>query len=349
MSAGGCWKRMYFMTPTFFPIGGTVKIFDYVNHAISLGYEPVIACPERYKPGLPLFQIPRFSGISPENGIRFTGPDQVSVGPHDLAFVSWPTDFKVLESRLSRWARHGQVIVIVQNVRWKNPDFENGFAVRLLSRPMAWILTNDVVLEAVRPYLNTSLMAESIQIGHESRFFEKRRTSSIEGPVKVGYTTWKSDVGDRVAGMLKGDSEFEFRAIRGAVGWNELRNLYHWSDVFLSTPHIEEGFYLPGLEAMASGAVVISPDAGGNRAYCEFGKNCVEVDFESPWSYAEALRSLRAADAGEIESLRRASYETVGRHTLESERRGFGEFMGRLVEHLDHPEPLSSDVARDKS
>ena len=35
--------RMYFMTPTFRPVGGVVKIMDYVNHAISLGYEPVIA------------------------------------------------------------------------------------------------------------------------------------------------------------------------------------------------------------------------------------------------------------------------------------------------------------------
>ena len=27
-------------------------------------------------------------------------------------------------------------------------------------------------------------------------------------------------------------------------------------------------------------------------------------------------------------------YETVGRHTLEREREGFGEFMERLTEHL---------------
>ena len=41
----GRWRRIYFMTPTFFPAGGVVKLFDYVNHAISLGYEPVIAAP----------------------------------------------------------------------------------------------------------------------------------------------------------------------------------------------------------------------------------------------------------------------------------------------------------------
>ncbi len=346
MSAAGRWKRIYFMTPTFFPSGGVVKIFDYVNHALSLGYEPVIACPERYKPGLPLFEISRFSGISPENGIRFTGIENAAVGPHDLAFVSWPTDFRVLEPRLSRWTRHGQVITIVQNVRWTNPAFENGYAVRLLSRPMAWILTNDLVLEAVRPYLNTSLMAEVIQLGHGSGFFGKQRSGGLGGPIKVGYTTWKSDVGDRVAGMMTRDAGFKFRAIREPVGWGDLRDLYHWADIFLATPLIEEGFYLPGLEAMAAGALVISSDAGGNRAYCEFGQNCVEAGFDDAESYAEALKKLRSADVEVLERLREAGYETVGRHTLEREQEQFGDFMERLTAWLDRPHPRSLGIAR---
>ena len=68
----GNWRRIYFLTPTFRPVGGVVKVFDYVNHARALGYEPVIACPEPYKPGLPLFELSRFSDISPDNGIGFT-------------------------------------------------------------------------------------------------------------------------------------------------------------------------------------------------------------------------------------------------------------------------------------
>ena len=83
----GAWKRMYFMTPTFRPVGGVVKVFDYVNHSLSLGYEPIIACPEPYKATLPLFEIPRFSGIAPENGVGFTSLEKVAVGPDDLGLV----------------------------------------------------------------------------------------------------------------------------------------------------------------------------------------------------------------------------------------------------------------------
>jgi Glycosyl transferases group 1 len=335
----GEWGRMYFMTPTFRPVGGVVKIFDYVNHARSLGYEPIIACPEAYKPGLPLFQIPRFSGISPENGVRFTDLEKVTVGPHDLAFLSWPTHYEIVEPRLSRWTRHEQVIFIVQNVRWANPSFAGGYAVRLLTRPMARIMTNDVVLEAIKPYLNPTSLSEVIRIGHDTDFFAKEKSGPFGDPIRVGYTTWKSDVGDKVASLLGDDSGFSFRAIRDPVGWDELRELYHWADVFLATPLIEEGFYLPGLEAMATGAVVVSSDAGGNRAYCRFGENCLEVGFEDPSSYADALRVLRRYGTDEINRLRRGGYETVKLHTLEHERERFGEFMGRLTSRLDRLGP----------
>ena len=91
---------------------------------------------------------------------------------------------------------------------------------------------------------------------------------------------------------------------------------------------------MPGLEAMAAGAVVISSDAGGNRAYCRFGENCIEVGMDDARGYAGALEGLRVAGAEEIERLRRGGYQTVGRHTLEHERERFGEFMERLTEHL---------------
>jgi hypothetical protein len=337
----GEWRRMYFMTPTFRPVGGVIKIFDYVNHALSLGYEPVIACPETFKPGLPLFGLSRFSHISPENGFLFTDLEKVTVGPHDLAFLSWPTHYEIVEPRLSRWTRHEQVIFIVQNVRHANPTFTGGYALRLLSRPMARIMTNDVVLEAVRPYLNETSMTEVIQLGNESGFFAKERTGGFGDPVRVGYTTWKSGVGDEVARMLSDDPGFEFRAIREPVGWEELKDLYQWSDVFLATPLVEEGFYMPGLEAMAAGAVVISSDAGGNRAYCRFGENCVEVGFEDAKGYVGALKDLRGGGVEPIERLRRAGYETVGRHTLEHERERFGEFMQKLTNRLDRLGPGS--------
>jgi glycosyltransferase involved in cell wall biosynthesis len=267
-------------------------------------------------------------------GFRFVDPENVSVGPHDLAFLSWPTQYEILGPRLSRWTHHEQVICIVQNVRWANPTFTNGYAIRLLSRPMARIMTNGVVLEAVGPYLNERSMTEIIDLGHDTAFFARERTGGPGPRIRVAYTTWKSDVGDRVAGRVR-DPAFEFRAIRNPVGWEELRELYHWADVFLATPLVEEGFYLPGLEAMAAGAIVLSSDAGGNRAYCEFDENCMRVEFDDPSSYVEVLLSLRTADPAKLDRMRQRGYETTERHTLSREKVHFGAFLERLTKRLD--------------
>ena len=338
MSVADRWRRIYFLTPTFRPVGGVVKIFDYVNHAGALGLEAVICCPEPFKEDLPLFRISRFSGISPATGFKFVDPEKVSVGPHDLAFVSWPTQYEILGPRLSRWTRHEQVICIVQNVRWANPTFTNGYAIRLLSRPMARIMTNAVVLEAVRPYLNETSMTEVIDLGHDTAFFARERNGGLGPRIRVAYTAWKSDVGDRVAERMR-DPAFEFRAIRNPVGWEELRELYHWADVFLATPLEEEGFYLPGLEAMAAGAILLSPDAGGNRAYCEFGENCLRVELDDPSSYVEVLSSLRKADPARIDRMRKRGYETTERHTLSGEQEHFGAFLERLTNRFNGLSP----------
>lgn len=331
----GRFERIFFLTPSFKPVGGVVKVFDYVEHARVRGYEAVVCCPDAYDAGSPLFRNPRYRHLSPENGVRFVGLDRFTVGPTDLCFFSWPPHYETVAPRIGRWSRHEQAILIVQNVRHANPLFTNGYALRLLSRPMARIMTNEVVLKAVEPYLNRESLTEVITLGHDTPFFGKERPGGPLGsPLKVGYTTWKSGVGDEVAAMLKGDPGYEFRAIRQAATWEELRVLYHWSDVFLATPFAEEGFYMPALEAMAAGAVVLTPDAGGNMAYCRFGENCLPVALDDAGSYVEALGRLRAMSPAEVDLLRRAGHLTAARHTLEHEGERFGEFLGRLERRL---------------
>jgi hypothetical protein len=324
-------ERIYFLAPSFKPVGGVVKIFDYLNHARALGYEAVVCCPDGYDAGAPLFRNPRYAHVSPGNGIRFVGLDKFTVGPTDLCFFSWPPHYEVVAPRISRWSSHEQAILIVQNVRHANPAFTDGYALRLLPRPMARIMTNEVVLQAVEPYLNRESLTEVITLGHDTDFFRKARTGPLTSPLKVGYTTWKSKVGDEVAALLGDNPGYEFRAVREAATWEELRRLYHWADVFLATPFAEEGFYMPGLEAMAAGDVLLTPDAGGNRAYCEFGENCLYVTLDDARSYARALEYLREVEPGEVERLRRAGYAAARRHTLEHEEERFGAFLERLA------------------
>ena len=328
------WRRIYFLLPTFQPMGGMVRDLCFAHHALTLGYEPVVCCIHPYEKALPIFNIPRLSELSPENGIRFADPRDIVVGPGDLAFFCGVGMYETLQHRLSRWTRHEQVIQAVRGIRPTDPSYTDGYALRLLTRPMARMVTNDIVLEAVRPYLSRDSFTEVIKVGHDTEFFSKERTGGFGGRIKVAYTTWKSEVGDRVASSLR-NSSFEFRAIGDQATWEELRELYHWADVFLATPLVQEGFYLPGIEAMAAGNIVLTPDVGGNRTYCRFGENCLLVDWEDAASYVDILRSLALESPKKVERMRSLGYETLREHTWEREERQFGEFLERLTVRLD--------------
>jgi glycosyltransferase involved in cell wall biosynthesis len=148
-------------------------------------------------------------------------------------------------------------------------------------------------------------------------------------PIRVAYTTWKSELGDDIANEMR-DEGFQFSSIGGSAAWDEIRSLYGWADVFLGTPNEEEGFYLPGLEAMCGGAVVVIPDVVGNRAYCRFGENCVGVEYEDIESYKRALRHIKGAEWDEMERLRANGWEEVQKWSLEREREEFGSFLEEL-------------------
>jgi GT2 family glycosyltransferase len=83
-----------------------------------------------------------------------------------------------------------------------------------------------------------------------------------------------------------------------------VNELFNQATVFVQTS-THEGFALPPLEAMATGATVVCTDAHGNRDFCLGGENCLIAEstvaaVSSALALALAERSLRArlGDAG---------------------------------------------------
>ncbi|MDP8978378.1 MAG: glycosyltransferase [Actinomycetota bacterium] len=329
---------MYALTPTYRPVGGVIKVFDYALHALRMGLRVQICAPEPYADDLPIFQIPGLEALRAGGDVTYRGDFTFSATPDDVVFFSWPTHYERITARLRPTVAPQRVIHVVQNVRHANPEWIDGYALRLLTRPMTRVVVNDRVLEAVDPHLNRSCPTRLIRLGHRVEYFSRRRPPGLGRPVRVGYTTWKSDAGDRVARALSGDPGFRFRSIRRTVAWPQLRELYHWCDVFLGTPGPEEGHYLPGLEAMAAGAVVVVPDVGGNLVYCRFGRNCLQVPFGDAGAYVDALRRL-AARPEEADRLREAGYEEVTHHTLRHERQAFAGVLDEVTATPPRPAP----------
>jgi GT2 family glycosyltransferase len=84
----------------------------------------------------------------------------------------------------------------------------------------------------------------------------------------------------------------------------QVNELFNQATVFVQTS-THEGFALPPLEAMATGAAVVCTDAHGNRDFCRDGENCLMPD-ATPAAVAAALARLlhdpqlreRLGDAG---------------------------------------------------
>lgn len=322
--------RIWFLTPSYRPVGGVVKILDYVNHARVRDWEVVIACAKGMDDDSPLWRMDAFRGLRGDDGVAFVDDLRIAPEIDDVVFFSWPAHLPEIMGRLPHEFPLHRLIHIVQNTRHANPAFADGWGVRALTRPMTRIVINDQVRDAITPFLNPRSLTEVIPLGHRAEHFSVDRASGLPEPLTVGYTTWKSTVGDRVAERFRDDPGIRFRAIREPADWDELRALYAESDVFLCTPGPQEGFYLPGLEAMAAGCVVLTPDAGGNLAYAFFGENCLEVPFEDADGYAARIREVRALPDEEVTRLRQAGRERVVAHALAAEGERFGALLDRI-------------------
>ena len=98
----------------------------------------------------------------------------------------------------------------------------------------------------------------------------------------------------------------------------------------LYLPNKEEGFYLPALEGMALGAVVICPDCIGNRGYMD-GRNA----FFPSYNMKELLVAAEAAlimSKQERATMLEASILTATRHQPAAERAAFSDVLNNLDE-----------------
>jgi len=98
--------------------------------------------------------------------------------------------------------------------------------------------------------------------------------------------------------------------------------------VSVLVPNPKEGFYLPALEGMALGTVVVCPDCIGNRSFCLPGKNCFRPAHDEDDIVVAAEAALR--EEPQLDGMRARALETVRDHDMPGERRAFLEILDRV-------------------
>lgn len=102
------------------------------------------------------------------------------------------------------------------------------------------------------------------------------------------------------------------------------------TEIFIGVPKPTEGFFLPALEAMASGCAVICPDAAGNRGFCLHEETCLIPEFDDAGSYLEMVDILRS-DTALTTQVQRNGLRMAATHSLERERVQFHRFVDDVV------------------
>lgn len=333
--------RLHVFVPFWGLAGGVIKILDYAEHGLKSGYTLVLwsgsldISPEAES-------LPVLRRLLDRPDVEHRSFDQLptasAVGEQDRVLFTEPGHAQLVDALTPAPA---QVIQLVQGTRHADPTWNSGLHYRLLHRPLVRIAVTAQVHAAIAPVANTRLPIHTVLEGHDVDYFETERgeqPESAKGRLRVLYSTWKSDVGDRVAEACGDDPGLHFIAMRSATPWPSLRNRYRGTDLFLGTPGPEEGFYLPGLEAMAAGAALVMPLVGGNASYCRPGENMLSVAFEDVADYREAILALRAKP-DLLKQLVEAGRQTIDAHRLERERREFATILANPSQNYADAEP----------
>ena len=110
----------------------------------------------------------------------------------------------------------------------------------------------------------------------------------------------------------------------------ELVALMGRSRVSVLVPNPKEGFYLPALEGMAAGTVVVVPDCIGNRSFCLPGENCFRPEYDEDAIVATAETAVREEPG--LDQLRARAIATARAHDIATERTAFLEILERVDE-----------------
>jgi len=291
--------------------GGDLKVWHYFQHVeSSSGFRPVLRTGSALPPdnpwsGRPDVVVGRFGHVDP--AVYF------------LAGMNW--------NRLPRRRRlhpRRPVINLVQHIRHADErDPKRGF----LQYPAIRICVAPEVAEAIRatgdvrgPVI-TIPNATDVDVDMSVPLSSRAIDIAVIGNKRPQVTR-------EVAARLERPDR-RVHVLDGLVARPEFLAVLARSRLAVFVPRRLEGFYLPALEAMALGTVVVCPDSVGNRSFCRDGETCwfAPNDVDALVSRAEAAW---AADADVTEGIRRRAADEAARHDLAGERRAFLEVLADL-------------------
>ena len=295
--------------------GGHLKVWNYFNH--------VLASP-LFEPRVWFSDQTTLSGDNPWRDSQHLIVDNEHPIRPDVYFVggaNW--------RRLDRYpfADPGiPVINLIQHVRHADPDLRLS---KFLHRKAIRICVSSEVADELRATGLTN--GPLFVIPNAIDLPDLPATNGAHPHVDVLIAAGKEpDLGVQVADRLTQDGRVvdvlveripraEFLARMSAAR----------TTVFL--PHLTEGFFLPALEGMALGTLVVCPDCIGNRSFCLPGQNAFRPEYTVDGIVRDAEAAL-GLHPDQARQLRENAVQTAAGHALSREREAFLDVLHNIDE-----------------
>ena len=294
--------------------GGHMKVWDYFNHTLaSASYQPRIAfsAQSKWDETNPWFRSKNF--VMPWE------PEKA-----DVLFLAG-TDWRALlpESQRLRFAR--PIINLLQHVRHGDPGSE---VFSYLRNRAIRICASEAVANAIRETKEVNGPIFVIPYGIDIPISPDDGSLS-DRPIDVFIGGLKLP---KLARQLEAALAKRGRRIECVTDWMP-RHTYlerlRQSKVAVLLARTTEGFYLPALEAMACGAIVVCPDCIGNRHFCHDRQNCFRPR-HNPADIISAAKAALGLSSAERKQMRQMARATALDHSMEKERSSFLGILDRV-------------------
>jgi glycosyltransferase involved in cell wall biosynthesis len=252
------------------------------------------------------------------------GPDETVAA--DVLFLAG-VDWRSLEPG-QRAAPPVPVINLIQDFR---PALGDGPLHGFLSHPAIRICVSREIQDALERIPNVNGPIFTVPIGIDLDQLPPARPPEARDVDCVVLAAKDPRAGAAIATNLTGRG-YRVLLLDRSLPRNELLDAIGRARVSVHLPNPVEGAYLPALESMALGTVVVCPDCVGNRSFCRDGETCL-VPRRSKRAIIDSALVALSAPPGELDAMLICAREESTRRALTSER-------ARFLEVLDHAEDL---------
>jgi len=294
--------------------GGHLKVWDYYNH---------VRASSHYVPRISFTKETRWDESNPWLGVTGQELKVCQAGQSDVLFLAGFDWLRLKESQ--RTHSVNPIINLIQGLTHSDPadtrsEFLKHKAIRICVSPQ--------IREAIEAShkVNGPLYVIPNGIDHS---LIPALSHRVDRPVDVLTVAVKQpQLGHQLTLCLQ-HLGFQVKLLTDFLPRYEFLQRLNQAKVTVFLPLYQEGFYLPALEGMAAGTLVVCPDCIGNRSFCTNGLNSFVPTYTLANILDDAKNALRISPVM-IQEMQFNAVRTVEKHQLLKERGAFLELLDNI-------------------